>query len=512
MKSTKLNNKWFSRRDIIKLASVLPLAYLAAPLIRLIEEKGEQKKPNIIILVFDACSAENVSLYGYERETTPNLTRFAEKASVYHNHYSCGTFTVPGTSSLLTGLYPWTHRAMHLGAGITRQHSNHHMFAALRPTHSTLAYGQNRYADLLLSQADKYLDTHLRSGLFNIQNKSIYTLFKNDARIAFASFEDNIIRYNSGYGASAFLGPVYRLGTLYDRLLLTDIYQDEYPLGMPDSTELFLLKDVVDNSIAVLKNLAEPGLVYMHYFPPHHPYHPKTEFLYKFEDGWKPKTKEIHPLSLEKRESKALLNNRQLYDEYLASWDDEIGRLFEFLENSGLLDNSYVIITSDHGELFERGELGHFSKLIYEPLIHVPLIISQPGQTDRHDYYTNTSNLDLLPTVAHITGNPIPDWVEGEILPGFGGAENKSRSIYVTDAKENSSFAPLTRFSATLTKDRHRLTYYSYSNYQQFEFYNLDDDPDEIDNLFPSEPLIAISMKEELLEKLAEKNRPFEHK
>jgi len=102
--------------------------------------------------------------------------------------------------------------------------------------------------------------------------------------------------------------------------------------------------------------------------------------------------------------------------------------------------------------------------------------------------------------------------VEGEILPGFGGAENKSRSIYVTDAKENSSFAPLTRFSATLTKDRHRLTYYSYSNYQQFEFYNLDDDPDEIDNLFPSEPLIAISMKEELLEKLAEKNRPFEHK
>src|SRR5919197_4136356 len=67
--------------------------------------------PNIIILVFDSLSARHMSLYGYPRDTTPHLSQFAEHATVYHRHYSTGNFTSPGTASLLTGLYPWTHRA-----------------------------------------------------------------------------------------------------------------------------------------------------------------------------------------------------------------------------------------------------------------------------------------------------------------------------------------------------------------------------------------------------------------
>ena len=57
-------------------------------------------KPSILIFVFDAMSARHLSLYGYERETTPNLKTFAERASVYHNHYSGGNFTTTGTASI----------------------------------------------------------------------------------------------------------------------------------------------------------------------------------------------------------------------------------------------------------------------------------------------------------------------------------------------------------------------------------------------------------------------------
>ena len=76
-----------------------------------------QAQKNVIVLVFDAWSAHDVPLYGYQRDTVPNVVRFAENATVYHNHYTAGTFTVPGTASLLTGLLPWSHRAFQLGAG-----------------------------------------------------------------------------------------------------------------------------------------------------------------------------------------------------------------------------------------------------------------------------------------------------------------------------------------------------------------------------------------------------------
>src|SRR5262245_3743808 len=69
-------------------------------------------KPNILIFVFDAMSARHLSLCGYPRRTTPNLEKFAERASVYHTHFSASNFTTSGTASMLTGLYPWTHRAI----------------------------------------------------------------------------------------------------------------------------------------------------------------------------------------------------------------------------------------------------------------------------------------------------------------------------------------------------------------------------------------------------------------
>ncbi len=69
----------------------------------------------------------------------------------------------------------------------------------------------------------------------------------------------------------------------------------------------------------------------------------------------------------------------QYYDEYIANWDDEVGRLFDYLNESGLRENSYIVITADHGELFERGELGHKTRLLYDGVVHVPLIILSPG-------------------------------------------------------------------------------------------------------------------------------------
>jgi arylsulfatase A-like enzyme len=500
-----------SRRDFLKLISLTPISIFAHPLSHLAASVNTGA-PNIIIIVFDAWSASNVSLYGYPRQTMPNLERFVENATVYHNHFSAGTFTVPGTSSLITGLHPWSHRALQLGAGIIAEHVAHNIFSALSATHSTIGYAQNQLADQLLYQTDLHLDTHVPNGSLHIQKNLVYSapLFNKDARMVYASFEDRIFQKGVGYDASLFLGPLYRLLTLRDRLHKTAKYGDNYPRGLPDTAELFVIDDVVDGAIKILKNIQMPTLAYLHFHPPHDPYTPTLEFFGKFAKGGLPPDKPIHPLS-GKISKKSIRKQRGFYDEYMASWDNEVARLFQFLKESGLTQNSYIFMTSDHGELFERGELGHWTPLLYDPVVHVPLVVSRPGQKDREDIHTFTSSVDILPTAAHLSGNLIPAWSEGKLLPGLGGVDDERRSVFSVDAKTNSSFIPLVNFSISVTRDHHRLAYYNYprQDYQKYEFYDLDTDPHELNDLYPSSPALAVDMQDELSQKIEDVNRPY---
>ena len=73
-----------TRREFLKLISLTPLGIYSRPLSRL--AKQVDRKPNVIIIVFDAWSQHNVSLYGYRRPNMPNLEEFAQTATVYHNH------------------------------------------------------------------------------------------------------------------------------------------------------------------------------------------------------------------------------------------------------------------------------------------------------------------------------------------------------------------------------------------------------------------------------------------
>ena len=93
-----------SRRDFLKALGVSSLALsglVKSNSIPFENNKTSLNAPNILVLVFDALSAKDVSLYGFPRQTTPNLERAANQATVYHRHYSAGNFTTPGTASLI---------------------------------------------------------------------------------------------------------------------------------------------------------------------------------------------------------------------------------------------------------------------------------------------------------------------------------------------------------------------------------------------------------------------------
>ena len=67
-----------------------------------------------------------------------------------------------------------------------------------------------------------------------------------------------------------------------------------------------------------------------------------------------------------------------------------------------------MVLTSDHGEMFERGISGHGSRVLYQPVVRIPLMIFEPGQQMGADIYEYTSAVDVLPTLAHLTGQETP--------------------------------------------------------------------------------------------------------
>ena len=502
-----------TRRDFLKLASLAPAALGASALARTSKPSMAAGAPNLIVLVFDAWSARHMALHGYPRLTMPNVEEFAKRATIYHRHYSPGTFTGPGTASLLTGLHPWTHRALALSGEIAAGHRRDQIFKLLSDSHFTLGFSQNEFADLLLAQAAPDLDERIPISSFSLQRNLFYSagLFSGDALGAHNSFEYNIFQRDTGADASLFFGPLRTLADWRVARGLNQEYLMTYPHGIPASPDLFRLEDVVDGVIGLLRGLRQPSLAYLHLYPPHGDYRPKGKFNHLFMDDLHAPEKPAHPLVRDVKSADREESQRRRYDQYLASWDAEVARLLEYLKTSGLLETSYVLITSDHGELFERGVVGHSTPLIYEPIVHVPLIVSSPRQTERIDVLSTTSSLDLLPTIASLASQDVPSWAEGRLLPGFGGMPDEDRSLYSMDAKTNSAFTKLERLSISLLKHDYRLTYYRYpdDHFEAFELYNLAEDPEEVVNIYTTQPSVATPLREELLDTITEVNRPF---
>ena len=513
-----------SRRDFLKSSAALIGSTAFAGAARILSSAQFQAvtKPNILIFVFDAMSAQNLSLYGYPRETTPHLKKFAERASVYHNHYSAGNFTTSGTASMLTGLYPWTHRAINYRGMIERSILDRNFFHLVGNEYTRVAFTQNLWADILLSQLEKDLDLHLPPDSFSRFADSLIQPndLPADRDLAYFVFQDFLnLRVDDvhPHPGSLFLASADLARALASR---RPYVSADYPRGLPTNHDFSYENPSVLEGVGQLiqKTMtpSSPYLGYFHFWSPHEPYGARKEFVGIFPEDLKIPNKPRHSFAASDYSDQSLRKLRREYDEFIADLDAEFGKLLSDLETQGLLQNSYVIVTSDHGELFERGEQGHASALMFAPVTHIPLLISAPGQQTRADFHSLTSNLDLLPTLGQIAGRPIPNWAEGRILPGFSGTEdaNASRSLFPLMAKDNPAFRPIQRATFTLIRDGYELFFFTgYPGHPNaFELYNLQEDPQELQDLFRRDITTASRMKDELLEAIHKANRNYDKK
>ncbi|MGO9597265.1 MAG: sulfatase [Isosphaeraceae bacterium] len=338
-----------------------------------------QEAPNVLLVVLDTVRADHLSLYGYSRQTSPNLSRLARRGVTFEQARSTAPWTLPSHASMMTGR--WPHE---LSTGINRP---------LDGTHRTLAesFAAQGYATAGFVANATYcgIETGLGRG--------------------FAHFEDHVLS----------LADVLWTSALGQRVILPVTFPPERRArGNPND---YHRKDAAairrDMLAWVLRQGDRPFFAFLNLYDAHDPYIPPADFTRRFS-GVAGSAADMAILDRWFIWDKKKLTSRQIqfaldaYDDGIAYLDEHLGLLFDDLERVGRLDNTLVIVTADHGEhLGEHQLYGHASSL-YDAEIHVPLLIFLPGGAHAGQTVASQVSLrDLAATVADLSGlgdSPFP--------------------------------------------------------------------------------------------------------
>jgi arylsulfatase A-like enzyme len=244
----------------------------------------------------------------------------------------------------------------------------------------------------------------------------------------------------------------------------------------------------------------QPQFVWIHYTSPHDPYASVAPWLGSINPSPNATAAEDSTprwLFADARTSPdrvALLKDR--YDESIREVDFHVGRAIETLKET-LGQNTAFIITADHGESFGHGYGAHMGPMLYEDLVHIPLILHLPKDERAGTRLSApASQIDLAPTIATIAGMvPDPSWEGRSLLSSEPMAED--RTVYAMNFEENPARGQLKTGSIALIRNHWKLVRF-FGNLQypdmpklKTQLFDLRADPSEVRNLAPEHPDIV---------------------
>ena len=417
---------------------------------------------NVILIVLDTVRAESLGLYGYGRDTSPNLARLARRGVRFDRAFSTAPWTAPSHASLFTGCWP-----------------------------HELSVGWNRPLDGSRATLAETLAGRGYSTAGFVANTT-YCSYETGLDRGFAHYEDYDVT----------LRGILLCSSLVQRTLN---FVHKHPalarrLG-DDGSSAGDRKDAARINRDFLGWLdgrgdgKRPFFAFLNYYDVHHPYlSPEPELGASFgkkpespgdfrllKTWWERDKRRIKPVEVELA--------RDSYDRCIAYLDDQLGRLFDELGRRGLMESSVVVVTADHGEhLGERRLFGHGTS-VYRPELHVPLLMVAPGLVPGGRTIDEPVSLrDVPSTVLGLVGadSPLP----GQSLARFWseGSEYKMDPVLILseiesppDDDPNRGESPAARGPMTSVVDREY--HYIRGGDGREELYDLRRDPGEARDL-----------------------------
>lgn len=404
---------------------------------------------NLVFILIDTLRADHVGAYGYERPTTPNLDRFLERATVFTNSRSQASCTFPSVNSLLTSRHPLEF----IGRGA---------LPAKPDTKEVTTYWQsgNRPAQFGIPEDIRAIPEIL-------QDAGFHTLAVSASPIVRSAESTEATNRWGGFGRGF------------------EIFDEECLNRKADCVNRTALPLLLD------RPTDRPFFAYLHYMDPHAPYGAPEAFGKPFSGKYsgKPYIENGIPYPIEKlinrgkthRITDADLGHLiDLYDDGIAYFDHHFGQLVEFLESSGILQDTLVVIFSDHGESFlDHSTIAHCHS-VFDSEVRVPLAFYVPGAEDGQRLSLAAQNLDIVPTALSYLQVETPLPFAGRNLRNLIDGRASGAA-----AEEHLVFSAQRAWRSVNNRDR-KLIYDLASG--DYFFFDTTADPDEEHNLAQQEP------------------------
>ncbi len=299
--------------------------------------------PNVLFLILDTVRADYLSVYGWrDQETTPRLAQWARQGVVFDESYSTSSWTTPSHASFFTGQYPSVH-----GASFTSR---------LAPSHLTVAEVLQARGWATGGFTANLIATTIESGLAQgfVHYEDYQNSWEEILKSTTITQAHNVLRALETWQEGRPLRAVVRA------FLSTDFA----PRLVESAHDGKRAEEVRMHLGAWLDGLpaGRPFFAFVNLFDAHAPYHPPEPYASMFLSGG-PERKDL-----------------ARYKGALRYLDDQVALLLDDLARRGALQNTIVIVTSDHGEQFgEHAQDAHANSL-YRQVLHVPLMVVAPGR------------------------------------------------------------------------------------------------------------------------------------
>lgn len=313
-------------------------------------KKRVSSRPNLILVSIDTLRADRLGAYRYQRETTPFLDSFAAQSALFEHAIAPASWTLPSHVSLFTGLYPSSH-------------------------------GVNSAQDLGIGAGTEILTETLK--------QAGYRTF--------------------AYTGGGYVNKRYGFGRGFED------YQKTKNDNQRDERGFLAALHTAHDRVQALPD-GDPYFLFLHTYAVHCPYVPSEPYATMFRSPGAekinsglcgPQYSKMKDLS---KGQALFLSDR--YDGSIRLVDTNLKEFVDGMRADGLLENTYIVITSDHGEEFlEHGQVGHENSL-HRELLMVPLLIAGPGIQARR-MQEPVSLVDIYPTILDLLGLPASAQPEG---------------------------------------------------------------------------------------------------
>lgn len=417
-------------------------------------ESQPLKSPNVLFIVLDAVRADHLSCYGYQLETTPNIDRLSREGALFLHAFSAAPWTLPSHASMFTGLFPAQHQADWGHVYLDRRFPT--LAGCLRDDgYRTVGFAENVFVSRNFGLAggfEEFFETWRRP-----------LIVRALAKIA-----------SRGLGYRDRLDCPRRSIGLFERWLRNN------------------------------RDRERPFFAFINFMSAHLPRYPRPGFGRR--DWPADSLKRIQPVNLLPERfyvPRFRLNDADLavmadvYDSDISYLDSQVGQLVAFLTEEGILDNTVLIVTSDHGENFGEHGLIEHQFCLYDTLLRVPLVVRYPALVKPGRIQGRVSTVSLFKTVLALARTPRSEpsgasrsdplaalREQDTVVAECSDAGGMLRGSLGSEGR-GVDFSRFDRSLRCIAKGPYK---FIWSSDGRSELYRIEDDPSEVNNLCEKEP------------------------